>query len=82
MSLKRETLAPLKKGGSKSAHSADRRSDIVPVLGKDLANSKAVILNSVPARVLEQATKKSVWNYLEDISKTENNQHGDLKNSL
>lgn len=71
-------MAPLKKGDSKSACSGDRKSDIVPLFGKDLANSKPVILHSIPARVLLQATIKSVWNYLEDISKTENNHHGDL----
>lgn len=67
MSLKRETLAPLKKGSSKSAHCGDRRSDIVPVFGKDLANSKPMTLHSMPPRALKQATMDSVWNYLKDI---------------
>jgi len=40
VTLQRETLAPLKTGGSESAHSVGRRSNVVPVFSQDLANSK------------------------------------------
>ncbi|GAB0187192.1 mitochondrial enolase superfamily member 1 [Grus japonensis] len=81
VTLQRETLAPLKTGGSESAHSLGR-SNVVPLFRKDLANSKPVILPSIPARVVEQATIQSVCKYFEDISKTKNDQYGYLKNRV
>lgn len=82
MRLQREILVLLKTGGSESAHSVGRQSNTVHVFSKDFANNKPAILPLIPARAAEQAAIQSVCKYLEDINKTENDQHGYLKNSL